>query len=105
MGLFVWIHTHSRKSSVVGYAESREETRLWDASILTVWSYCTYAKVPRKLLSDEAGKIFGSPNVGSEDRNDFKNDLSAMGRGASVVSRMAATCSIQQWLFCICQLR
>jgi len=32
------------------------------------------------LLSDEAGKIFGSPNVGSEDRNDLKNDLSAIGR-------------------------
>jgi hypothetical protein len=40
----------------------------------------TCAKGPRKLLSDEAGKIFGSPNVGSEDRNDVKNDISAASR-------------------------
>jgi hypothetical protein len=32
------------------------------------------------LLSDETGKIFGSPNIGSEGRNYVKNDLSAIGR-------------------------
>lgn len=47
---------------------------------MQVRSDCTCAKGPRKLLSAEAGKIFGSPNIGSEDRNDFKNDFSAIGR-------------------------
>jgi hypothetical protein len=32
------------------------------------------------LFSAEAGNIFGRPNVGSEDINDVKNDLSAIGR-------------------------
>jgi hypothetical protein len=45
-----------------------------------VWSDDTCANVPRKLLSNEAGNIFVSPNVGSEDRTDFKNDLSAIER-------------------------
>ena len=58
------IHEGSGKNSMVGYADSVGETRLWNASVLTVvnevWVDSICAEVPRKRLSDEERKIISA---------------------------------------------